>query len=171
MYKPLTFVLFAVILSSLSVPAFAELSSETYFITYPNCASLEGFGTNANDSTNSAKACFDNTIVPNPNNNKISDSRMTLTEITMYCSQFNVDVTLEKNCINDYVTVDELKLDNILVFISIIIFGIGFFILGLWFMADGKNIRLYLGATLLIISLILMLAIPHLRHLVHPPLA
>ena len=103
------------IISSLAVPVFAEPHVETY----PNCALLSGFETNADDSTGYAKTCLDNALIQQKDP---SENILTLSEITQYCSQFNTDPTFEKNCINDYDTYDEINFKSTLITITCVFF-------------------------------------------------
>ena len=63
---------------------------------------------NLDGSTGFAKECLANAHELNFHTDLIDDgSRLTLSEITDYCSQFGADATLEKNCVDDYMTAEE----------------------------------------------------------------
>ena len=160
MYKLLTFALALVIISSLAIPAFAKPHVEKY----PDCAMLPGFVTNANDSSGLAKECFDDIPIIKTSQ---ATARLTFSELTQYCSQFNATVTLEKQCIGDYRTVDEINLEMMLVLMVAIFFISGVILVLLGITADTSNpseqSRAYLlpiGGALVVIAISIIIVGP-----------
>ena len=151
LHTSLTLTIFAVIISSLAVPVFAE----PYIETYPNCAMLSGFKTNADDSTGNAKECLDNAPIKQKNPSK---NLLTLSEITQYCSQFNADSTFEKNCINDYDTYEKIDLKATLIIITIILLisGMGTMLVALFCddLFDTTKLRICVAAMGFVVLLI-----------------
>ena len=125
MRKAITIFMTGLFLFGLTSPAFAD----SFGSEYPNCASLDGFVTNADDSTGDAKICLtesiDTSIIDTP-----KPGVYTLEEISEYCSQFDTRSDFENDCVDDYITIDESRERNFN-------FGIGFILLGVglitWF--------------------------------------
>ena len=161
MYKLLTFALALVIVSSLAVPIFADSFNEKY----SDCTVLDGFVTNLDDSVGLAKECLND--IHNPPTIP-GAGELTLLEITEYCLQFNADPTLEKNCINDYVTIEEDHFAHILVFVGIVLvmIGAGFSAYGLIVL---KNI-FYLGLAIIISAMFFAVFVPIIILWRFPPL-
>ena len=69
-------------------------------ITQVISPTLDGFNANLDGSTGFAKECLANAHELNFHTDLIDDgSRLTLSEITDYCSQFGADATLEKKTV------------------------------------------------------------------------
>ena len=92
-------------------------SAEPYSEKFPDCTFLEGFVSNADDSTGAAKECLNSIHAKN-----LKSGALTLSEITEHCSQYNVDADLEKQCIDEYRTAEEQRRINISAVPTIIIF-------------------------------------------------
>ena len=97
MAKTLAVLLTGILIASLTVPAFAD----SYTDKFPNCSALDGFVTNAGDSSGLAKDCLDST---NIHIYEFSHGDLSLSEITSYCEQFNSTPAFEQKCIDDYGT-------------------------------------------------------------------
>ena len=124
MYKTVAALMAGLLLFGLTLPVFAEHFTDPHFDKFPDCTTLDGFNANLDDSTGFAKECLANAHELNFHTDLIDDgSRLTLSEITDYCSQFGADATLEKNCIDDYMTAEE-NFASSLVILSAILFAI-----------------------------------------------
>ena len=128
MRKTVTVLMAGLFLFGLTSPVFAD----SFGSDYPNCASLDGFVTNADDSTGDAKICLMQfTTVDFPTNTP-KPGAYTLEQISEYCSQFHTNMTFEKDCIDDYLTVDDYErlapiaiFGIIMTFSGVIVFSIG----------------------------------------------
>ena len=155
-HNSLTFVLFAVIISSLTVPAFAD----SYTDKFPNCATLDGFVSDVDDSTGLAKECLD--MVHDSN---IKPGELTLAEITQYCKQYRADADLEKDCIINYKTVEDKKSTEQIILISMSLIGSGIIIafVGTYFSDKISNsvrmwgkILQFVGYAIMILAIVVL---------------
>ena len=159
------------IITSLTVPAFAE----SYTDKFPNCSALDGFVTNAGDSSGLAKECLDRVVTSISSIEIQNDSQLTLSEITTYCSQFNSDKVLEEYCVDDYVTAEEydygMQLGEtllliVLISIPCILFGV-FCIL----LHGAIPHKIFVsGLVSLVFGFLILVLFPQILEWVHPPL-